>query len=111
MQNNPEIEQIIDAAVKLARDRRHEYVMTEHVLLSLIRYNPFRKVLEKFGTDVVMLDSELEAYLLGQVNLVTDKDVQPKKPMPWNAVFNRALTQVLVHRSQAASAPWIFIWP
>jgi ATP-dependent Clp protease ATP-binding subunit ClpA len=95
MQNNPEIEQIIDAAVKLARDRRHEYVMTEHVLLSLIRYNPFRKVLEKFGTDVVMLDSELEAYLLGQVNLVTDKDVQPRKTNALERVFNRALTQVL----------------
>jgi ATP-dependent Clp protease ATP-binding subunit ClpA len=39
MQNNPEIEQIIDAAVKLARDRHHEYVMTEHVLLSMIRTN------------------------------------------------------------------------
>jgi ATP-dependent Clp protease ATP-binding subunit ClpA len=95
MQNNPEIEQIIDAAVKLARDRRHEYVMTEHVLLSLIRYNPFRKVLEKFGTDVNMLDSELEAYLLGQVNLVTAKDTPPKKTNALERVFNRALTQVL----------------
>ena len=95
MQNNPEIEQIIDAAVKLARDRHHEYVMTEHVLLSLIRYNPFRKVLEKFGTDVGMLDSELEAYLLGQVNLVTAKDTQPKKTNALERVFNRALTQVL----------------
>ena len=95
MQNNPEIEQIIDAAVKLARDRHHEYVMTEHVLLSLIRYNPFRKVLQKFGTDVGMLDSELEAYLLGQVNLVTAKDAQPKKTNALERVFNRALTQVL----------------
>ena len=95
MQNNPEIEQIIDAAVKLARDRHHEYVMTEHVLLALIRYNPFRKVLEKFGTDVNMLDSELEAYLLGQVNLVTAKDTPPKKTNALERVFNRALTQVL----------------
>ena len=37
MQNNPEIEQIVDVAVKLARDRKHEYVLTEHVLLALIR--------------------------------------------------------------------------
>jgi ATP-dependent Clp protease ATP-binding subunit ClpA len=95
MQNNPEIEQIIDAAVKLARDRHHEYVMTEHVLLALTRYNPFRKVLEKFGTDVNMLDSELEAYLLGQINLVTTKDTAPKKTNALERVFNRALTQVL----------------
>jgi ATP-dependent Clp protease ATP-binding subunit ClpA len=95
MQNNPEIEQIIDSAVKLARDHNHEYVMTEHVLLSLIRYNPFRKVLEKFGIDVALFDSELDIYLKSQVNLVTAKDVQPRKTNALERVFNRALTQVL----------------
>jgi ATP-dependent Clp protease ATP-binding subunit ClpA len=95
MQNNPEIEQIIDAAVKLARDRRHEYVMTEHVLLSLIRHEPFRKVLEKFGTDVNLLDAELDAYLESCASLITDKDIQPKKTNALERVFNRALTQVL----------------
>jgi len=109
MQNNPEIEQIIDAAVKLARDHRHEYVMTEHVLLSLIRYNPFRKVLEKFGTDVAMLDSELEAYLHSQVNLVTAKDVQPKKTNALERVFNRALTQVLFTGRRSVSTVDLYL--
>ncbi len=95
MQNNPEIEQIIDAAVKLARDRRHEYVMTEHVLLSLIRHEPFRRVLEKFGTDVNLFDQELDAYLESCASLITDKDIQPKKTNALERVFNRALTQVL----------------
>ena len=95
MQNNPEIEQIIDNAVKLARDRRHEYVMTEHVLLSLIRHEPFRRVLEKFGTDAKLFDAELDAYLESCVSLITDKDVQPKKTNALERVFNRALTQVL----------------
>jgi len=95
MQNNPEIEQIIDAAVKLARSRHHEYVMTEHVLLSLIRHDPFRRVLEKFGTDVVLLDSELDAYLESCASLITTKDIQPKKTNALERVFNRALTQVL----------------
>jgi ATP-dependent Clp protease ATP-binding subunit ClpA len=95
MQNNPEIEQIIDAAVKLARDHRHEYVMTEHVLLSMIRHEPFRKVLEKFGTDVKLFDTELQAYLESCASLVTAKDVQPKKTNALERVFNRALTQVL----------------
>jgi len=95
MQNNPEIEQIVDAAVKLARDSHHEYVMTEHVLLALIRYNPFRLVLEKFGTDVTHLDQELEAYLASLANLVTTKNTPPKKTNALERVFNRALTQVL----------------
>jgi ATP-dependent Clp protease ATP-binding subunit ClpA len=95
MQNNPEIEQIIDGAVKIARDRRHEYVMTEHVLLSLIRHEPFQKLLEKFGTDVNLLDAELDAYLESCASLLTVKDVQPKKTNALERVFNRALTQVL----------------
>ena len=95
MQNNPEIEQIVEAAVKLARAQHHEYVMTEHVLLAMIRHEPFRRVLEKFGADVVMLDSELDAYLLGCTSLVVTKDVQPKKTNALERCFNRALTQVL----------------
>jgi len=95
MQNNPEIEQIVDHAVKLARDSRHEYVLTEHVLLSLVRHEPFRRVLEKFGVEVVRMDQELDAYLQSLSALVTDKDVQPKKTNALERVFNRALTQVL----------------
>lgn len=97
MQNNPEIEQIIDSAVKIARDLHHEYVMTEHVLLAMIRHEPFRKVVEKFGTDVAMFDAEVDAYLQSCVYLVNNnkKDPQPKKTNAMERVFNRALTQVL----------------
>ena len=95
MQNNPEIEQIIESAVKLARDRKHEYVLTEHMLLAMVRYNPFRQVLEKFGVDVDLFDQELDAYLVSLVNLVTDKDVAPRKTNGLERCFNRALTQVL----------------
>jgi ATP-dependent Clp protease ATP-binding subunit ClpA len=95
MQNNPEIEQIVDSAVKLARGLHHEYVMTEHVLLALIRHEPFRLVLEKFGTDVPMLDTELMSYLTGLTSVVTVKDIQPKKTNALERCFNRALTQVL----------------
>ena len=95
MQNNHEIEQIVDAAVKIARDCKHEYVLTEHVLVALLRHLPFRQVLEKFGTDVVRMEQEIEAYLASLANLVTTKDVQPKKTNALERVFNRALTQVL----------------
>jgi len=95
MQNNPEIEQILATAVTLAREHQHEYVVTEHVLLALIRYPNFRKVMGKFGVDVDLFDQELEAYLVGLTALQTDRDVQPKKTNALERVFNRALTQVL----------------
>ena len=37
--------------------------MTEHVLLALLEYQPFRKVLVKFGTPVDLLEQELQSYL------------------------------------------------
>ena len=105
MQTSPEIEQIVENAVGLARDYKHEYVMTEHVLLALIRYNPFKKCLEKFGTNVDLMDAEIQAYLISLVNLVTDKDTPPKKTNALERCFNRALTQVLfTGRRQIATA-------
>ena len=95
MQNNPEIEQIVDVAVKIARDHQHEYVLTEHVLLALIRYEPFRKVLDKYGVDIDMFDQELAAYIQNLKGLVKSADVQPKKTNALERCFNRALTQVL----------------
>ena len=96
MKNNHEIEQIVASAVKLAKDRQHEYVLTEHVLLALVRYQSFQTVLKDFGTDVDMLDAELEAYLQSLTSLVTTKkDVQPRKTNALERCFNRAMTQVL----------------
>ena len=109
MQNNPEIEQIVDNALRLARDLSHEYVMTEHVLLALLRYNPFRRVLEKFGTDVVMFDTELETYLKNQAALVTAKDAPPKKTNALERVFNRALTQVLFTGRRSVSTVDLYL--
>jgi ATP-dependent Clp protease ATP-binding subunit ClpA len=96
MQNNPEIEQIIESAVKLAREKRHEYVLTEHVLMAMLQHVPFRKVVEKFGTDLERLEAELDSYLSGLHSLVkADKEVQPRKTNALERCFNRALTQVL----------------
>jgi ATP-dependent Clp protease ATP-binding subunit ClpA len=95
MQDNPEIDAIIEGAVTIARTWRHEYVLTEHLLLSLIRHEPFRKTLNKFGCDVAMLETELCGYLDGCQSLVTVGEATPRKTQGLERVFNRALTQVL----------------
>ena len=95
MQNNPEIEQILESAVAIAHAYKHEYVITEHVLLALIRHDPFRRVVEKFGADVALFDQELTNYIGSLVSLVKDPAPQPRKTNALERVFNRALTQVL----------------
>ena len=96
IQDNPEIDAIIEGAVQIARTWQHEYVLTEHLLLSLVRHEPFRKTLAKYGCDVAMLETELCGYLDSLQSLVrAGEDLTPRKTAALERVFNRALTQVL----------------
>ena len=95
MQNNPEIESIIDRAVKIAKDRNHEYVLTEHLLLALIQHAPFKAVVDKFGADSAHLEKDLSRHLDSLMHIKKSGDVQPRKTNALERVFNRALTQVL----------------
>jgi ATP-dependent Clp protease ATP-binding subunit ClpA len=96
MQNNPEIEQIIEQSVRIARDRQHEYVLTEHLLMALIQHAPFRTCLVKFGVEINHFDRDLSRYLDSLTQLVKSvPDLQPRKTNALERVFNRALTQVL----------------
>ena len=96
MNHNPEIEQLIENAVSLARDHRHEYVLTEHMLASLIKHDPFRHTLVKFGVNADMLEKELMDYLGKIPSIDIDhENYQPKKTNSLERIFNRAMTQVL----------------
>jgi ATP-dependent Clp protease ATP-binding subunit ClpA len=96
MQNNPEIEHIVDQAVKIARDKHHEYVITEHLLLSLIRHAPFRKTLDNFGVEVDQMEQEVDVYLDSLKNLVKPgEELQPRKTQTLERLFNRANVQVM----------------
>lgn len=95
MQQNPEIEQILAQAQKLARAKRHEYVTLEHLALALVRHAPFNAVLKKFGVVVDALENDFEMYIDSQVHLILKDDADPKKTNALERVFNRALTQVL----------------
>ena len=96
MQNSPDIEFVVEQAVKIARDQKHEYVLTEHLLLSMIRFEPFRKTLERFGADVVNMDADVTAYLGSLVGMINGApDSQPKKTQSLERLFNRANVQVM----------------
>ena len=87
---------IIENAVKIARQKQHQYVMTEHILAALLQHEPFCKVLIKFGVDVENFAQELNTYLDGLHNLRSNNsDVTPRKTNALERVFNRAMTQVL----------------
>jgi ATP-dependent Clp protease ATP-binding subunit ClpA len=96
MQNNPEIEHIVDNAVKLAASRDHNLVTVEHLMMSLVQHQPFTVVLQQFGVDVTALVVDLDQYLNSiQHAISAQRGQQPKKTNALERVFNRAMTQVL----------------
>jgi ATP-dependent Clp protease ATP-binding subunit ClpA len=109
MRNNPEIEFIVDAAVRIAREKQHAYITVEHVLLALIRHQPFRKVLERFGTNLTMLESDVENYISAQSNHLKDPKDHPKKTNALERLFNRALTQAMFTGSSQVSTLDIYL--
>jgi len=95
MQTNPEIEVIVERAVELAREKGHQYVMTEHLLLALIQHEPFRNTLTKFGTDIDELIRDVDFYLNSQTPAISKPTGNPKKTNSLERIFNRAMTQMM----------------
>jgi ATP-dependent Clp protease ATP-binding subunit ClpA len=95
MTPSAEIEHVVDQAVKLAKDRQHEYVTTEHLLLAMLRFLPFRKTVDRFGADVDAMDSELDMYINSLVSLERNDVETPKKTSALERIFNRANVQAM----------------
>ena len=110
MQNNPEIENILDQASKLAVTMNHEYVTLEHLMLALVRHKRFWRCLEQFGTSPEAIEQDLTLYLDSQTVLVSAKGKvkEPRKTNALERVFNRALTQVMFGGRRAMST--IDVW-
>ena len=94
---NPEIEEIISNACALAKDYKHEYVTLEHLLIALIEFKGFNKLLTDYGVEVDMLLRDLFEYIGKQDHLVNleKEDITPQRTHSLERVFNRAFTQVL----------------
>jgi ATP-dependent Clp protease ATP-binding subunit ClpA len=94
--NSPEIENIVESAVKIAQGYQHRYVITEHLALAMVQYAPFRKCLEKFGVNRDLLEQEIALYLAALDNIVAaDAKEKPRKTASLERIFNRANVQVM----------------
>jgi len=96
MNNSPEIDNIIEQAVGIAKTYNHEYVTIEHLLLALVSHKPFKKCIASFGADADALVEDLTNYV-GAFHAIKSKDpdCKPKKTNTLERVMNRAVTQVL----------------
>ena len=111
MSNNPEIEQILDNAVRLAKGYRQQYVTVEHLSLALVKYGPFMECLKSYGVDVLNLQKDFDHYLkaLKSIETKKGKKIDPKRTNALERVFNRAGTQVLFSGRRNVSTIDVFL--
>ena len=96
--SNPEIENIVNTATTIAKDYNHEYVTLEHLLIALVEFPSFNKLLVDFGVEGEELLRDLYEYIGKQDYLVaptTVLELVPQRTHSLERVFNRAFTQVL----------------
>ena len=97
LNSNPEIQEIIETACTIAKDYHHEYVTLEHLLIALVEFRTFNKLLYDYGIELDDLLRDLYDYLGKQDHLVNleKENVTPQRTHSLERVFNRAFTQVL----------------
>jgi ATP-dependent Clp protease ATP-binding subunit ClpA len=96
LEPSKDLEEIFTQSIKVAEDKKHEYVTLEHFLFSMLNNNTFSKVLTDFGTDVDSLKKDVENYLNTELtDIVSDDNDRPKKTSSVDRVLNRAFSQVL----------------
>ncbi len=96
MNSSPEIENIVARAIEAAKERQHEYVTVEHLLLALVTHVPFKKCLNSFNIETDLMIQEIESYLNGLQSIVSnDPNIQPRRTNTLERVMNRSVTQVL----------------
>ncbi|VAW53113.1 ATP-dependent Clp protease ATP-binding subunit ClpA [hydrothermal vent metagenome] len=89
-----ELEASLNNAFNEAREKRHEYITVEHLLLSLLDNNSANVVLQACGTDLSLLGIELKEYLDNNTPVFGDVvagEVQP------TLGFQRVLQRAVFH--------------
>jgi len=92
---NRELEMTFAAAIKEAKQRRHEFFTLEHILYAIIHDVTGRRILYHCGADLEKLKSRLEKYFEERSEKLPDGvDQDPIQTMAVQRVLQRALMHV-----------------
>ena len=89
-----ELEFTLNMAFKEAREKRHEFMTVEHLLLALLDNPVAAKVLRACGGDLAKLKQDLRHYLEESIPTLTAKDERETQP---TLGFQRVLQRAVFH--------------
>jgi len=91
---NKELEFTLNAAFKLARERRHEFMTVEHLLLALLDNPTAVGVLRACGVNLATLSKQLAEYIEENTPLLPVNDTRDTQT---TLGFNRVLQRAVFH--------------
>ena len=89
-----DLEITLNTVFNEARDRRHEYVTVEHLLLALLDNNSAAHVLKACGANLNMLHGELSKFIQENSPLLNEDDEHDTQP---TLGFQRVLQRAVFH--------------
>jgi ATP-dependent Clp protease ATP-binding subunit ClpA len=90
-----DLEIALSAAVREARQRRHEYLTLEHLLYVLCFDETTRKILKNVGCNLAKIKADLEDFLDNNVDSIPeDVAVEPVQTIAFQRVMQRAIMHV-----------------
>ena len=86
-----ELQETLRRSIDMALDRRHEFLILEHLLLSMLDDPRALEILDASGVDTNRLKEELEAYLSESVSpLPEGVEAEPQQTLTFQRVIQRA---------------------
>jgi ATP-dependent Clp protease ATP-binding subunit ClpA len=89
MKVSEDVQSILNAAYLDAKNRKHEFLLPEHILYASLFFDSTRKIVSLCGADPEAMKNELQSYFEDKVPVVEDQE--PVQSLGFQGVIERAV--------------------
>ncbi len=104
-----DVEHTLNIAFQEAREKKHEFITVEHILLALIDNAAAASILHACGADLEVLKQELTTFLDETTPLLSDDEKETQPTLGFQRVLQRAVFHVQSSGKREVSAPNILV--
>jgi len=104
-----DVEHTLNVAFQDARDKKHEFITVEHLLLALVDNSAAASILHACGADLEMLKRDLHSFIDETTPLLNDAERETQPTLGFQRVLQRAVFHVQSSGKREVSASNILV--